>query len=638
MRESSQKTQGQERDLLEYFGSLRPLLSNLDVTISTDRYSGVVNVRNGQIVSATQGALSGNGALFTLVTRKKGAIKTQKSIIPVSHDISINYEQLCQVVNKLPVTAGGISEREEGELLDEAVHLFLQFRRKEAGAKLTGILRSNRFYYPAWLWHSRLVNRVDLLGKALLEMKKWGGHFPAVRKEIKKIEPHLAGKKGALKRCIFCYAIVESNQKECTNCHCKLSITATPGKWTKDHGDLVDSLCRYEEEFELHPENSRIAYCLCLGKFSLGDIVQAKSYLKKALDIAPDEQLFRKTFKVLENAAPNRVPVGPVAQDTAVKVQPASSAPKSPVQALPQKKGQRSILVIEDSDTSRKVISLVLSRSGYRIVEATTGKEGLQRLASSEMDLVLLDVMLPDMDGYQVLSEIRNNSETAEVPVVMLTGRRDGSDKVKGLAAGANEYLTKPFDPAKLLGVLGQYAKPQKAVAPAVQPPSPVAPAAEQSPVARNIPAALHNTAPAGKMQDEPVKPAGGATILVVEDSPTTRKVVTMVLQRKGFTCHEAPSGQQALELMEKESYDLVMLDAMLPDMTGYDILLQLKKRGRLETLPVVMLTAKTGATDRQRGLHAGAVAYLTKPFSPDKLLATVKQHLPQSALAAFNK
>ena len=103
-----------------------------------------------------------------------------------------------------------------------------------------------------------------------------------------------------------------------------------------------------------------------------------------------------------------------------------------------------------------------------------------------------------------------------------------------------------------------------------------------------------------------------------------------MVLTRKGYFLREAITGAEALQLIEAALPDLILLDAMLPDMSGYDILTQLNANRTFQKIPVVMLTAKLGATNRQKGLQAGAVAYLTKPFNPDKLLSTVAQFAPE--------
>ena len=250
----------------------------------------------------------------------------------------------------------------------------------------------------------------------------------------------------------------------------------------------------------------------------------------------------------------------------------------------------------------------------------------------------------------------------------MLTGKSKPSDRLKGLFHGSNEYLTKPFDPSKLLAVLEKYlAKPTEAPI-ATVPASgkrlePVAPGIAQ-PLQRSVslaPAAVVS-APAATKKSEPATPLvavpvretsikqtvampaasssapavvletkGGKsdkTVLVIEDSPTSRKVISMVLAKRGYTIEEASTGGAALRRMEVILPDLILLDAMLPDMTGYDILFRLKNDERLKNVPVVMLTAKNNPVDRQKGMRGGSVAYLTKPFDPEKLLAVIDDNI----------
>jgi len=616
MNESHEDFKERGGDILEYLSSLRLLSSDLDVEVNTARYSGVLQVRSGEVIAARQGNISGNGALFTLLTQKEGEFKSVTSVEAVTSNVTVSHEQMVLVCSKIPPKAGQGVVGDEDALLDEVIHLILQFHKKEAVTKLVELLRSNRFYYPAWLWHSRLMNQVGYLAKAINEMRKWGGHDPLVKAELAKIEPHINQEQQTVKRCIFCWAIVATGQEQCETCKCLLSISAKkeiPG----GNKELEASLKRYEDELNNHPENSRIAYCLCLGQFSLGQKKQAQEYLNKALRISPNEQLFLKTSKFLNNV--NEVKGDPQKEKTIKKVEePPVPSPQPAV--IPEK--NKTILVIEDSKTSRKVISLVLNRQGYDIAEATTGSEGLAQLAEVLPDLILLDVMLPDMDGYQILSKIRSDDRLKTVPVVMLTGKRSSVDRMKGMASGANEYLTKPFDPAKLVKVLERFMgsdDKNRVSIPVTQAP------------AVKIPRAAHRTAktsvvPGVKMPPKPVS-TRGVSILIVEDSPTTRKVISMVLKRKGYSLQEATTGTEALSLIDTGAPDLILLDAMLPDMSGYDILAQLKTNETFQKIPVVMLTAKLGATDRQKGLQAGAVAYLTKPFNPDKLLSTVAQY-----------
>ncbi len=117
-------------------------------------------------------------------------------------------------------------------------------------------------------------------------------------------------------------------------------------------------------------------------------------------------------------------------------------------------------------------------------------------------------------------------------------------------------------------------------------------------------------------------------TVLVVDDSPTIRKVVELTLKREKIRVLGAPDGLAALAIIADESPDLILLDIMLPRMDGYQICQIVRKNPDYKKLPIVMLSGKDGLFDKLRGRLAGSTEYLTKPFDPDELVKCVRKHL----------
>jgi two-component system phosphate regulon response regulator PhoB len=124
------------------------------------------------------------------------------------------------------------------------------------------------------------------------------------------------------------------------------------------------------------------------------------------------------------------------------------------------------VLVVEDERDIAALVSYHLTKEGYRVRTAETGQEALSAITTERPDLVILDLMLPGLSGYEVLSEMRRRAESASLPVVVLTARRDEADRVKGLELGADDYVTKPFSPREL--VLRVSAVLRRSQAPAV--------------------------------------------------------------------------------------------------------------------------------------------------------------------------
>src|SRR5512142_296501 len=108
------------------------------------------------------------------------------------------------------------------------------------------------------------------------------------------------------------------------------------------------------------------------------------------------------------------------------------------------------ILIIDDDLDTLRLVGLMLQRQGYQISAATNGQQGLEKAFEEDPDLILLDVMMPDMDGYDVTRRLRQNPSTLETPIMMFTAKTQPDDKVIGFEAGANDYLTKPTHPSEL--------------------------------------------------------------------------------------------------------------------------------------------------------------------------------------------
>lgn len=134
--------------------------------------------------------------------------------------------------------------------------------------------------------------------------------------------------------------------------------------------------------------------------------------------------------------------------------------------AAPAKAQPARILIVEDERDIAALVAYHLTKEGYRVRTAEGGSEALEAAASERPDLLILDLMLPAFSGYDVLVEMRRRPELAEVPVIVLTARRDEADRVKGLELGADDYVTKPFSPREL--VLRVSAVLRRAQAPAV--------------------------------------------------------------------------------------------------------------------------------------------------------------------------
>ncbi|MDT7952038.1 MAG: response regulator [Acetobacteraceae bacterium] len=234
-----------------------------------------------------------------------------------------------------------------------------------------------------------------------------------------------------------------------------------------------------------------------------------------------------------------------------------------PIEAAPATPRDDTVLIIDDDAGTRDLISRYLQREGFVTRQASDGKAGLAMAKALRPRVVLLDVMMPQMDGWSVLTAIRRDPDLAATPVIMVSFVHE-----EGLAAslGANDYLSKPIEWDELRNVLARYRLS-----------------------------------------------AIGDDILVVDDDDDTRTRLTAMLNRSGFKVRAAADGATALAMTEEAKPAVVLLDLMLPDMDGFMVLKSLRARDEWKDITVVILTAKDITADERQILQGEADQILTK-------------------------
>ncbi len=238
---------------------------------------------------------------------------------------------------------------------------------------------------------------------------------------------------------------------------------------------------------------------------------------------------------------------------------------------------KKRILVVDDESDIRYILRQHLERLGHEVVEAQSGLEAIEKVRALHPDLVTLDVMMPDMDGFDVMAVLKQGEETRTIPVIFLSVVQD---EAKGFRLGATDYITKPIDPDQLLRVIDR-------VLPREERPQP-------------------------------------ARILVVDDDPEILTILGQTLSRAGYDVAAAEDGQTGLSKVYSEAPDLLILDIKMPGMNGYEVIRRIRGTRRLANLPILVLTASETEEQRDKALALGATEYLTKPFSAEVLLAEI--------------
>jgi len=465
--------------LICFLHDQRQKKANVNVRISGGCYDGSLQLRDGEIVSATAGSLSGNGAVMTLAMMEKAQLASSLDSSSLPKTVYLTPDQIEKLLAVVKKGPAGMQLGQEEQLLAQAKQMFFQYRYKEAGEKISAVLRTNRFFYPAWLWQSRLVRKPAFILKAIDEAYRWGNHDREIWREARKLRPQLVSNQAETsQRCFFCWSLVDE-AGQCTHCRTRLIISEHGSTEEVLADEIKQTVGEFERAYKQDPQNGRVAYSLAVGYFHLGMMRKALQFLQAAVRISPRSVVFRKSLNALgvilkaeKQQRPQTAAAVPGAATPPAKAVTArEQSPRAALQPVAQLSEDKpapvaepaagtaanSIFIIEDSPTSRKVLSMVLGRNGFTVVEATTGAEALQLAATIKPALVLLDVMLPDMTGYDVLPKLREMPHYRELPVVMLTGRKGSEDRMRGMMLGTNEYLTKPFNPEKLISVIKNY-------------------------------------------------------------------------------------------------------------------------------------------------------------------------------------
>jgi signal transduction histidine kinase/DNA-binding response OmpR family regulator len=262
---------------------------------------------------------------------------------------------------------------------------------------------------------------------------------------------------------------------------------------------------------------------------------------------------------------------------TEVKTEPLAPVPQPEAAEPISLPGVNTVLVIEDDPGARDLLTRFLTKEGYRVETATGGEAGLRLARELHPDIITLDVMLPDKDGWAVLSDLKADPELADIPVVMLT---IVDNKNLGYALGAADYLTKPIQRDRLLAVLEKYCPPS-------QP----------------------------------------ATVLVVEDDVETQEIIRRLLEHAGIQVMVADNGRVALERLAEGQPGLILLDLMMPEMDGFQFVDHVRQHEAWRAIPIVVVTAKDLTAEDRLRLNGYVTEIIRKDTrDQEELLAEVSK------------
>jgi DNA-binding response OmpR family regulator len=341
------------------------------------------------------------------------------------------------------------------DLLYQAIRRAEANENKQAQQMLAILLKQNPRNSDAWLWYSRVTDNIKAVEAALENAKILARDDLEIKEEVIKQQVAFesgCSKTGTIKHCPFCWTPYIGSPETCA--HCKAYFRITPAMLrsskTRVNKEILDKAIHRYTRIILVEKKHRVHFHLALAHINRDQWEEGLDQLYKTRKLDPENDLYRGQLNILlDHMANVELPMGDDSN------QPA----KEKIAAATENRKDKTVLVVEDSATTRKVITVILRHEGFDVIEAKDGIEAMARFNETTPDLVLLDIVMPGMDGYQVLSTMKHNSNFKKIPVIMLTARDGMIDKVKGKMSGCNEYLTKPFTPEELTARIRKYLK-----------------------------------------------------------------------------------------------------------------------------------------------------------------------------------
>jgi CheY-like chemotaxis protein len=237
------------------------------------------------------------------------------------------------------------------------------------------------------------------------------------------------------------------------------------------------------------------------------------------------------------------------------------------------------VLVIDDDASALELLSRNLHGAGLEVVTASNGREGLDLAKTLKPLAITLDVLMPGMDGWEILRALKADPETEDIPVIMVTMTDDSE---LGYALGATEFLTKPVRRSELVHLLERYAS-----------------------------------------EDTKRK------ALVVDDKPENRDVLRRALEQEGWQVREAENGRAALESLGDEEPSLILLDLMMPVMDGFEFVMEMRKLDSSSDIPIVVVTAMDITEKERKRLNGDVVGLIERGgLDRDAMLTQLRDQL----------
>jgi len=268
------------------------------------------------------------------------------------------------------------------------------------------------------------------------------------------------------------------------------------------------------------------------------------------------------------------------------------------------------VMIVDDDPLNVKLIDTLLSLE-YQTVKAYDGIEALEKIHETMPDLILLDIMMPNLDGYEVTRRLKGNALTRHIPIILITALEGAEDKARGIEAGADEFLNKPVNQTELKARVASLLKLKI--------------------YQEQLSARIHSEEELVSSKYSPESDSGMEglpTILLVEDNRKDLNLFRLYLEKQPYRLRMVQNGEEALLECQNGKIDLVLLDLMLPGIDGFNVCRHLKENDQTRDIQILMVSSQNDMESKLKGIALGADEFLIKPVIKEELTVRIKSLL----------
>jgi len=269
------------------------------------------------------------------------------------------------------------------------------------------------------------------------------------------------------------------------------------------------------------------------------------------------------------------------------------------------------VLVVDDNATNRRVLAQMLTGWHMKPVSVDSAAAAIEEMkrahkSGAPFDVVLIDYMMPDIDGFQLAEQIKGDQDLRESTLIMLTSAGERGHAAKCVELGIAAYLMKPVRQSELLEIICLS-------------------------IQKSGPGKTHASLLTRHAITESKR---RMNVLIAEDNPVNQKLAARMLQKMGHSVTVVENGRRALLALEKDQFDVILMDIQMPEMDGFEATAAIREREKSQEgthMPILAMTAHAMAGDRERCLEAGMDGYVSKPINVEELVEAM-ENLPSSS------